>query len=107
MAAMRDLEDIAIISVYSDTIRSECAMPRFYFDIREGTRFVPDDTGHDFDGLDTAEDQAVRTATEIGRDLFPSGAREIIVEVRNENGQRVLTVTVNIHIERVGNPPGA
>jgi hypothetical protein len=80
-------------------------MPHFYFDIREGTRFIPDDTGHDFDGLDAAEYQAVRTAAEIGRDLLPSGAREIIVEVRNEDRQRALTVTLSIHIDRVGSPP--
>jgi hypothetical protein len=30
-------------------------MPRFYFDVREGTRFVPDEVGLAYDNLDAAE----------------------------------------------------
>ncbi len=81
-------------------------MPRFYFDIREGTRFVPDEEGLEFESLDAAEREAARTAAEIGRDRLPkSDARDITVELKNEHRQRVLTVTITMEIHRVAPEP--
>jgi Domain of unknown function (DUF6894) len=83
-------------------------MPRFFFDVREGTRFAPDDEGLEFPDLDAAEREAAEAVAAIGRDRLPKGeAREIVIEVRNEHGQRVLTVTVSMHVERVHPPPAA
>ena len=86
-------------------------MPRFYFDVREGARFIPDDEGLEFDSLDTAEREAAATAAEIGRDRLPKGdLREVTVELMNEHRQRVLTVTVSMEIDRVDldpQPPSA
>ena len=59
-------------------------MPHFFFDIREGVRFTPDDEGLEFTGIDAAEHEAAETAAAIGRDLLPKGvARSVTVEVRN------------------------
>jgi hypothetical protein len=81
-------------------------MSRYYFDIREGPRFVRDDVGLEFDSLDAAERSAAETAAEIGRELLPKGeAREITVEMRNEHGQRVLTATASLEIHRVDPEP--
>ena len=81
-------------------------MPRFYFDVHEGARFIPDDEGLELANLDRAEREAAKAAAEIGRDRLPSGdAREITIEVRNEHRQRVLTITVSMHVERVFPPP--
>jgi hypothetical protein len=81
-------------------------MPRFYFDSREGARFIPDEEGLEFDSLDAAEQEAATAAAEIGRDRLPTGdSREITVEVRNEHRQRVLTVKVSMDIDRVEPPP--
>ncbi len=72
-------------------------MPRFYFDSREGSRFIPDDEGLEFPDLDAAE---------MGRDRLPTGdTRDITIEVRNEHGQRVLTVRVMMEIDRVDPSP--
>jgi hypothetical protein len=77
-------------------------MPLFHFDVREGQRFIPDEEGIDCPGLDAAEREAAEAAAEIGRDLLPDGrARAVSIEVRNEHGQRVLTVTVSLDIDRV------
>ena len=77
-------------------------MPRFYFDVREGAGFTPDDEGLEFDSLDAAEREAACAAAEIGRDRLPKGAsREVTVEVRNEHRQRVLTITVSMEVDRV------
>ena len=81
-------------------------MPRFYFDVREGTSFTRDDEGLEFDSLDAAERMAAEAAAEIGRDRLPKGdARDITVEVRNEHSQRVLTVTVTLELYRVDPEP--
>jgi hypothetical protein len=81
-------------------------MPRFYFDVREGARFVPDEEGLEFPDLDAAEREAAESAASIGRDLLPKGdAREVTVEVKNEHRQRVITVTVSMQLARVDPSP--
>ena len=81
-------------------------MPRFYFDVREGTRFVPDEEGLEFPDFDRAEREGACTAAEIGRDRLPSSdVRDIAIEMRNEHRQRVLTVTVSMEVERVAPEP--
>jgi hypothetical protein len=81
-------------------------MPRFYFDVRDGAKFTPDEDGLEFESLDKAEHEAACTAAEIGRDALPKGdVREIIVEVRNEHHQRVITVTVSMTTQRVEPEP--
>ena len=83
-------------------------MPRFYLGVREGARFVPDDEGLEFDSLDAAEREAAEAAAQIGRDKLPKGGtRNVTVEVRNEHRQRVLTVTVSMHIDRIAPSPAA
>lgn len=80
-------------------------MPRFYFDVREGAKFTPDNGGLEFDSLDVAERAAAELAAEIGRDRLPKGeARAVTVELRNEDRQRVLTVRVLMEIDRVEPP---
>ena len=83
-------------------------MPRYYFEVREGPRFIPDEEGVEFPDLDAAEREAAEAAASIGRDMLPKGVpRDITVEVRNEHGQRVITVTVAMEIDRVAPPPVA
>lgn len=76
-------------------------MPWFYFDMREGNRLITDEVGVEFDSLDAAEYEAARAAAEIGRDQLPKGgARDITVEVRDEQGQQVVTVRVSMEVHR-------
>jgi hypothetical protein len=83
-------------------------VPRYYFDVREGPRFIADPDGMEFPDLDAAEREATETAASIGRDLFPRGrARDVTVEVRNAHGERVFTVSVSMRSNRVGSPPVA
>ncbi len=54
-------------------------MPRFYFDVREGSRFAPDEDGLEFPDLEGAEREAAEAAASIGRDLLPKGdARDVM-----------------------------
>ena len=77
-------------------------MPRFYFDVREGTEVTPDNEGLEFGSLEAAEHEAARTAAEIGREDLPNGkARDATVEVQDEHGQQVFTVTVAMTMRRM------
>lgn len=81
-------------------------MPRYFFDIREGARFLPDEDGLELPDLDAAEREAAESAASIGRDLLPKGdARDVTIEVKNEHRQRVVTVTVSMHLDRVSPEP--
>jgi hypothetical protein len=81
-------------------------MPIFYFDVREGTRFVTDDDGVECRDLCAAERLAAEAAAEISRDVLPrSDIRDVTIELRNEHKQRVLTVTVTMLVERVNPEP--
>ena len=83
-------------------------MALFYFDVREGVRFVPDEEGLEFPDVAAAEREAAESAACIGRDLLPRGdARAVTVEVRNEHGQRVATATVTLALDRVDPQPTA
>jgi hypothetical protein len=48
-------------------------MPRFYFDVREGARFVADEAGLELDSLDAAEVEAAIGSADIGQDRLPKG----------------------------------
>jgi hypothetical protein len=77
-------------------------MPRFYFDVREGSTFLVDESGIEFPSLDEAEQEAIRGVVSMGKDQLPRGdTREVTVEVRDETGKRVLTVGVHLIIDRV------
>jgi hypothetical protein len=81
-------------------------MPLFYFDVREGSCFISDADGIELHDLDAAEREAAEAAAELGRErLSFSKDRSIVIEVRNEHGQRILTATVSLQIVRVKPTP--
>ncbi|WP_373867470.1 DUF6894 family protein [Microvirga aerophila] len=77
------------------------AMPCFYFDVRDGVNFTPDEVGREFDSLEAAGRAAAKAAAEIGGDQLPNGdARRVTVKARNEQGQWMLTVTGTLEDHR-------
>ena len=80
-------------------------MPRFYFDIRESSKFTSDADGIECEDIEAAEREATLSAAEIGRELLRhTGDYDVRIEVRNEHSQRVLTVTVSIRVDRADLP---
>jgi hypothetical protein len=60
----------------------------------------------EFPDLDTAEQEAIQAAASIGKERLPRGdTRDVTVEVRNERRQRIVTVRVELHIDRVHPAP--
>ena len=75
-------------------------MARYYFDIQNGAQVVPDDEGAEFDSLDAAVQSAARSAAEIGTGRLAKGdTSDVVIEVRDEHGQRVFTVTASMKID--------
>ena len=76
-------------------------MPMFFFDIREDDAFFVDEEGSHHRDVDSAQREAAEVAAAIGRERFPErGAGSVIIEVRNEDRERVLTATVTLHVDR-------
>jgi len=77
-------------------------MPRYLFDMREGDVLVPDEIGIEFDGLGTAEAEAVRALLELAHEAVPGATRrDIAVEVRDGDGQPVLRAALSFGVERL------
>ncbi len=76
-------------------------MPRYYFDVCDGVLFIPDDEGFELGGPQVAERMAMQAAADMARDSLPKGdADDLAVEVHDQDGKRVLTVTVAMRVER-------
>ena len=76
-------------------------MARYFFDVQNGKPPLHDDEGAEFDSLDAAIRGVARSAAEIGTDRLARGdLSDVVIEVRDERDQRVVTVTASMQIER-------
>jgi len=73
---------------------------RYYFDIHDGAQSVRDDAGTNFDSLDAAVQAATRSAAETGTGRLGRGDTcDVVIEVRDERGQRICAVKASMEIE--------
>ncbi len=73
---------------------------RYYFDIQDQEQVVHDDEGTEFGSLDAAVQGTMRSAAEIGTSRLAKGdTSDVVIEVRDEQGQRVCTVTASMKID--------
>jgi hypothetical protein len=80
--------------------QEETAVARYDFDILDGAQVVRDDEGAEFDSLDAAVQAAARAAAGIGQGRLARGeSSEVVVEVRDERGQRVCTIRASMEID--------
>ena len=76
-------------------------MARYYFDVLNGKQFVRDDEGSEFASLDAEAQGAARSAAEIAKDrLAKDDTSHVAIEVKDEQDQRVCTVTASMKIDR-------
>jgi hypothetical protein len=76
-------------------------VPRFYFDVLESNSLTRDEEGFQFGSLNIAEAEAIRAASEIGHNSLPKLRSSAIgVQVRDEHGEAVLSVTVSMTVRR-------
>ena len=78
-------------------------MARYYFDVQNGKPLVRDDEGSEFDSLEADVQAAARSAAEIGTSRLAKGNfSDVVIAVRDEQNQRIATVTASMRIERHG-----
>ncbi len=75
-------------------------MPRYFFDVHDGGRFVPDRIGLELEGLEVAKDVARKALPDIVKDNMPGGGRrDFTVDVKDAAGQIVWRVTLSLVVE--------
>ena len=81
-------------------------MTRYFFDIREGSQFAPDEEGLDLPSLEAVQEEAARSLADMARDSVrgePDGkAHDMAIEVRDENGP-VMQVTFSYKVHHLKN----
>ncbi len=82
-------------------------MPRYFFDIHDGTKFARDALGAECDGREDVRFQAMHALPSIARDEIPrDGDRQAFsVLVRNENDVTVYTATLTFAGLWIGDHP--
>ena len=75
-------------------------MPHYHFDMHDGARFTTDETGVELDGMKAARQEAARRLAELAQEILPNDdRREVVIEVKDETGQRVLVAKLSVSIE--------
>ena len=75
-------------------------MPRYHFDLHDGARFTTDETGVELEGIKAARQEAARRLAELAQEIVPDDVRrEVVIEVKDETGQRVLVAKLSVSIE--------
>lgn len=76
---------------------------RYFFDVHDGEVSTIDDTGLELDGLEAAQNEAVRCLPGLATDALPDGTeRTFTVVVREEGGEPVLKASLSLVVERLG-----
>jgi hypothetical protein len=76
-------------------------MPHFYFDVREEDGATPDEVGVELESVEAAEREAIRMVTGIGHEsLSKDRSSEIEVQVKDNEGFLLLTVTISVVVRR-------
>lgn len=80
-------------------------MRRYYFDIREGDEFAPDEEGLELDTMERVQEEAARSLADMARDsarrrLHNAKAQEMTIEVRDDDGP-VLQVRFTFSVQHL------
>jgi Domain of unknown function (DUF6894) len=76
------------------------AVPRFYFDIRSGDTFTPDEEGVEFANTKEARSDASQTLGEMINDAMPNGEHcEMAVEVRGPDKRALFKIKITFEVE--------
>ncbi|GJD52506.1 hypothetical protein OPKNFCMD_5272 [Methylobacterium crusticola] len=74
-------------------------MPRFFIDCQDGTLWLKDEEGEEYDTLKAARDAAIAALPDVGREAPPRDDRRCFAAyVRDEGGRRLCTVTLVLNV---------
>lgn len=75
-------------------------MTKYYLDVRTGTNVLRDCDGAEFTGLDAVEEEARISVLEIAQHRLSGREDAVSIEVRDDAGEPVITVTASIAVSR-------
>lgn len=82
------------------TTKFGCPVPRFFFDIQDGSETQPDDTGLNLADASQARKVAISTLPDVARTALPDGDHhEFIATVRDETGRQIFRATLSLSAE--------
>ncbi len=80
-------------------------MPRYFFDIHDGAHFTADEIGVELDGIEAAQQEAVKALAGLAEEILSEGElHDAVIEVKDEAHQRVLVAKFSASIERIELP---
>jgi hypothetical protein len=81
-------------------------MPRYFFNLRDGDEFVPDEEGRHFPDLQHALEEARQSARDILAEQLRLGQKldGQFIEIANETGAVLEKVTFKSVVDRLGPP---
>jgi hypothetical protein len=75
-------------------------MARYFFDMRDGDTFIPDDVGVVLPNVEAARDQAAVALAEMAKEALPGSVRrELAIEVHD--GEPVLRTSLVFEAQRL------
>ena len=77
-------------------------MPLFYFDVFDNSKADPlDHDGMDLPDMSDACQEALKTLSEMARDLSYKGSQELAILVREADRSRSLRVALSLTVDKV------
>ena len=76
-------------------------MPRFFFDVRQDDGLTSDVEGEELSSLDAAVREAALAAIHLAKELLSISRSTLVIEVRDEQGRKILRATVMLQVERL------
>jgi hypothetical protein len=78
-------------------------VPRYFFDVTDSGKVSVDMEGVEFDSLEDARGEALRTLGEIAKDELPDGDhRQFSIEIREGGGAPLLSASLSLQVQRKG-----
>jgi len=77
-------------------------MPRYFFDLRDGDEFSPDDEGTELDGMEAARSELMQTLPAIAAQQIPHDGNRADFEmiVRDDADRPVMRATLSFTLSQ-------
>lgn len=82
-------------------------MPRYFFDIDDGTRKTRDEQGLELENAEAARRAAIAVLPDLAREELPDGNQRVFIcQARSTDGTVIFVATLSLIAQWVGNDLG-
>jgi Domain of unknown function (DUF6894) len=75
-------------------------MPRYFFDTRDGSKFIRDEEGQELVGIEAAREEATWGLADLARDAIPGATRrELAIEVRDGADRQLIRASLWFEVD--------